>query len=143
MKVRYDARFPGGGVRDIVVIVDEATDNECTENAHQMVWTADITDETTPRSSRATTFARSRAVLLARRRFGAHSCNENMTPIYYQKVVFVSYFNAACGRGHPQSRSRRGSLSLHPETTENTDVRCITVNGQERCKTAMRMSPPR
>jgi hypothetical protein len=22
-----------------------------------------------------------------------------------------------------------------PETTENTDPRCITVNGQERCKT--------
>jgi len=27
-------------------------------------------------------------------RFGTHSTNENMTPIYYGRVLFVAYFNA-------------------------------------------------
>jgi hypothetical protein len=46
--VPEDSAFPGGGTRDIVVIVNESTDNECTEDAHQMVFIADITDETAP-----------------------------------------------------------------------------------------------
>jgi hypothetical protein len=27
-------------------------------------------------------------------RFGTHATNENLTPIYYKRIVFVSYFNA-------------------------------------------------
>jgi hypothetical protein len=139
MTVRDDVRFPGGGVRDIVVIVDEATSNECTEGAHQMVWTADITDETTPQIIANYYVPEESGQFCSRGgRFGAHSCNENMTPIYYKKVVFVSYFNAGVRAVDIRNPFAPEEVGFYiPETTENTDPRCIMVNGQERCKTAI------
>ena len=71
-------------------------------------------------------------------RFGAHSSNENMTPIYYRKLVFVSYFNAgvrAVDIRDPFDPKEAGRFI--PATTKNTDPRCVTVDGQERCKTAI------
>jgi hypothetical protein len=139
MTVPGDVRFPGGGARDIVVIVNEAGSNECTEGAHQMVWTADITDETTPQIIANYHVPEESGDFCSRGgRFGAHSCNENMTPIYYKKVVFVSYFNAgvrAVDIRNPFAPVEVGHYI--PEVTENTDPRCITVNGQEQCKTAI------
>lgn len=46
--VREHAKFGKGATRHIVVIVNESTDNECLEEAHQMMLIADITDETIP-----------------------------------------------------------------------------------------------
>ena len=137
--VPADSAFPGGGLRDIVVIVNEATDDECTEGPHQMVCLADITDETTPQIISNYHVPEPSGQFCSRGgRFGAHSSNENMTPIYYRKVVFVSYFNAgvrAVDIRDPFSPKEVGFYI--PETTENTDPRCITVNGVERCKTAI------
>lgn len=134
-----DAPFPLGGRRDIVVIVNEATANECTEGAHQQVFLADITDEATPQVISNYRVPETDGDFCARGgRFGAHSCNENMTPIYYRKVVFVAYFNAgvrAVDIRDPFNPTEVGHYI--PETTESTDPRCITVNGQERCKIAI------
>jgi hypothetical protein len=138
MTIPADARFEGGGLRDIVVISDESTSNECGE-PHQMVWLADITDESTPQIISNYHVAEPSGQFCSRGgRFGAHSSNENMTPIYYRKVVFIAYFNAgvrAVDIRDPFSPKEVGFYI--PEVTENTDPRCVTVNGVERCKTAI------
>lgn len=139
LTVAEDSRFPGGGRRDIVVIVNEATSNECTSGAHQMVFLADITDETTPQVISNYHVPEPSGQFCSRGgRFGAHSSNENMTPIYYRKVVFVSYFNAGVRAVDIRDPFAPKEVGFYiPEVTENTDPRCITVNGVERCKTAM------
>jgi hypothetical protein len=139
MVIPEEAAFPTGGRRDIVVIVNESTDDECTEDVQQMVFLVDITDEAKPQIISNYHVPEESGDFCSRGgRFGAHSCNENMTPIYYKKVVFVTYFNAgvrAVDIRNPFEPKEAGFYI--PEITENTDPRCITVNGQERCKTAI------
>ena len=137
--VPEDADFGLGKTRDIVVIVNESTDNECLEEAHQRMFIADITDETTPQIISNYSVPESEGEFCQRGgRFGAHSSNENMTPIYYKKIVFISYFNAgvrAVDIRDPFDPVEVGKFI--PRTTANTDPRCITVDGVERCKTAI------
>jgi hypothetical protein len=122
--VAGDTEFEDGGVRDIVVIVNESTANECAED-HQMVFLADITDETTPQIISNYHVTESSGDFCSRGgRFGAHSSNENMTSIYYKKIVFVTYFNAgvrAVDIRDPFTPREAGYYI--PEVTENTDPR--------------------
>jgi hypothetical protein len=124
MTVAGDTRFEGGGLRDIVVIVNESTANECAE-AHQMVFLADITDETTPQIISNYHVTESSGDFCSRGgRFGAHSSNENMTSIYYKKIVFVTYFNAGVRAVDIRDPFTPKEVGYYiPEVTENTDPR--------------------
>jgi hypothetical protein len=138
MPIPEHGDFTEGSTRDIVVVVGESTANECMES-HKMVFLADITDEKTPQIISNYQVPESEGQFCqAGGRFGSHSSNENMTPIYYRKIVFIAYFNAGeravdiRDPFHPQEVGK-----YIPATTENTDPRCVTVNGAERCKTAI------
>jgi hypothetical protein len=64
-------------------------------------------------------------------RFGAHSSNESMAPVFYKKVVFITYFNAgvrAVDVRNPYQPKEIGFL--HPSITEATDKRCIKVTAR-------------
>jgi hypothetical protein len=66
---------------------------------------------------------------------GAHASNENRTPIYYKKLVFISYFNAGVRAVdirdpyHPQE-----AAYYIPATTSDTDVRCRDNDIPATCK---------
>ena len=80
--------------RDIVMIVDEAILNECQE-ARQMVWFADISIENRPMMVSNWTVPEASGNFCQRGgRFGAHSSNESMDPVYYKKMAFIAFFNA-------------------------------------------------
>jgi hypothetical protein len=86
--------FPNGATRDILVVVNEATGNSCS-GSHQMVYFMDVTREDKPQIISNYHVPDPEGEFCSRGgRFGAHSSNENMTPIYYGRIVFVSYFNA-------------------------------------------------
>src|SRR5262249_56278345 len=71
-------------------------------------------------------------------RFGTHSSNENMTPIYYKKIMFFSHFNAGVRAVDMRNPFRaREAAYFIPAITKNTDKRCVKVNGQDRCKVAI------
>lgn len=133
------ADFPVGGTRNLAVIVNEATGDECTSGAPQMMYIADITDETTPQIISNYQVRESEGDYCSRGgRFGSHSSNENMTPIYYRKIVFISYFNAGVRAVDIRDPYRPQEVAHYiPAVTRNTDQRCIEVNGAERCKTAI------
>src|SRR6202008_476347 len=81
-------------VRDIVMIVDEQILNECQE-PRQMVWFVDVTVETRPMVVSNFQVPEASGHFCDRGgRFGSHSSNESMAPIFYKKVAFISYFNA-------------------------------------------------
>ena len=60
-----------------------------------MVWFADVTVESQPMVVSNFTVPEASGDFCSRGgRFGSHSSNENMTPIYYRRMVFVAFFNA-------------------------------------------------
>jgi hypothetical protein len=138
MPVAEFANEKVGRTRDIVMIVDEEILNECQE-PRQMVWFADVTIETRPMIISSYT-AREASGNFCQRggRFGSHSSNEFVPPMYDKKLVFVTFFNGGVRAidirdpYHPQEAGY-----FIPAITEHTDKRCIKVDGEERCKVAI------
>ena len=138
MPVAEFAQDKDGKVRDIVMIVDEQIRNECQEE-RQIVWFVDVTVEAKPMVvSNFSVPEESGSFCQRGGRFGAHSSNENMAPVFYKKVVFITYFNAgvrAVDVRNPYQPKEIGYFI--PSITEATDKRCIKIDGQDRCKTAI------
>jgi len=83
-----------GKTRDFVVITDEAIQKECLEG-RQMVWIVDITTETKPFGVANWTVPEASGNYCTKGgRFGTHSSNENMAPVYYKRIMFFAHFNA-------------------------------------------------
>ncbi len=135
------AEFAKDGVstRDFVLITNEATQNECKPQGREMMWFADITVEAHPQIVSNFKVPEGGGDFCSRGgRFGAHSVNESMAPVFYKKLALVTFFNAgvrAVDVRDPYSPKEVGYFI--PAITEATDKRCIRVDGQPRCKTAI------
>jgi hypothetical protein len=138
MPIAEFAKDKDGQVRDIVMIVDEAILNECTE-PRQMVWFVDVTTETRPMMISSWTVPEASGNFCERGgRFGSHSSNESMAPVYYKKMAFIAFFNAgvrALDIRDPYHPKEVGYFI--PSITDKTDKRCVTVDGKDRCKVAI------
>ena len=83
-----------GRKRDFIVITDESIQKECSK-ARQMVWFVDITTETKPFGVANWTVPEASGNFCSRGgRFGTHSSNESMTPVFYKRILFFAHFNA-------------------------------------------------
>jgi hypothetical protein len=80
--------------RDFIAVVSESLANECQE-PRQMVRMVDITFESSPVGVSTWTVPEASGNFCSRGgRFGSHSSQEKFTPIYYGRVLFVTFFNA-------------------------------------------------
>ena len=71
-------------------------------------------------------------------RFGTHSSNESMAPVYYKRMMFFSHFNAGVRAVDIRDPYHPKEVGFYiPAVNKNTDKRCIKVDGQERCKVAV------
>ena len=127
-----------GSKRDFAVIVDESLVNECAE-ARQMVWIADITAEAKPFNVSSWTVPEASGNFCARGgRFGSHSSNENMTAVYYKRVVFIAFFNAGVRALDIRDPYHPKEIAYYiPAVSEKTDKRCVGSGASERCKVAI------
>jgi hypothetical protein len=130
--------FEGGSPRDFAVAVNESTANQCQE-FHQMVYFLDITDPAFPWPVSNYHVEEDEGMFCDRGgRFGAHSMNWSFTPVFYGKLIFVSYFNAGARAVDVRNPYHPKEAGFYiPATTANTDPRCIEVNGVEECKIAI------
>ncbi len=95
IEVKEHAKFIGGSPRDFVVLVSESYASGCREDAHDMVFMVDITDETRPFPVANYQVRESEGDYCARGgRFGAHAPNWSYYAPYYRRLVFIAYFNA-------------------------------------------------
>ena len=133
-------RLPGGGHdhggpvplataqahRDFIAVVSESLANECLE-PRQMVRMIDITFESTPLGASTWTVPEASGDFCSRGgRFGSHSSNENFTPIYYGRVLFVTFFNAGLRALDIRDPFNVKEIGYYiPATTANTDRRCV------------------
>jgi hypothetical protein len=138
MPIAEFAHDKDGAKRDIVMIVDEAILNECLET-RQMVWFADVSIENRPMIVSNWTAPEMPLNFCQRGgRFGAHSSNESMAPIYYKKMAFIAWFNGgvrALDIRDPFQPKEVGYFI--PAITDKTDKRCVKVDGKDRCKVAI------
>jgi hypothetical protein len=151
-KLPANAPAPGGGHdhgdavplagtqahRDFIAVVSESLANECQE-PRQLVRFLDVTFESRSIGVSTWTVPEASGNFCGRGgRFGAHSSNESFTPIYYGRVLFVTFFNAglrALDVRDPNSPKEIGYYI--PATTERTDRRCVGQPPNERCKVAI------
>jgi hypothetical protein len=124
--------------RDFVVAVGETTANECLEN-RQMVRVLDITTESRPFGVSTWTVPESSGSFCDHGgRFGTHSSNENLTPIYYGRVLFVAHFNAGVRALDVRNPLQPKEIAYYvPAVTDKTDKRCIGTGADQRCKIAI------
>jgi hypothetical protein len=129
----------GYATRDFVLITNEATQNECKPQGREMMWFADITIEAHPMIVSNFMVPEASGDFCSRGgRFGAHSVNESMAPAFYKKLAFVTFFNGgvrAVDVRDPYAPKEVGYFI--PAITEATDKRCIRLDGQPKCKTAI------
>ncbi|HEX9395563.1 MAG TPA: hypothetical protein VF943_02370 [Burkholderiales bacterium] len=126
------------GKRDFVFVVDESLVNECQE-ARQMVFVVDVTDETQPVGVATFNVPESPGGFCSRGgRFGSHSSNENQPPMHAGKTIFVAWFNAGVRAVDIRDPLHPREAGYYiPATTGKTDKRCIKTATGERCKVAI------
>jgi hypothetical protein len=119
-----------GNVRDVVVVVSESTQHFCAEMRHTTTM-VDVTNEGRPQS--LSTFlvpASSGAFCDRGGRFGPHATNEEFGAPFYQKLIFVSYFNAGVRAVDVRDPYNPKEVAFYiPSTTPATDYRCGTYKG--------------
>jgi hypothetical protein len=138
MDVAEFAHDTGGSTRDFVAVVDESLVNECQE-PRQMLWIADITTEARPFGVASFTVPEASGNFCSRGgRFGSHSSNESMAPVYYKRVVFLAHFNAGVRAVDVRDPYHPREIGYYiPAVTERTESRCVKVDGADRCKVAI------
>ena len=125
-------------LRDFVVVVGETTANECLEN-RQLVRIVDISTETRPMGVASWTVPEAGGNFCSRGgRFGTHSSNENLTPIYYGRIVFIAHFNAGVRALDVRDPLQPKEVAYYiPSITEKTDKRCVGTGADQKCKIAI------
>ncbi len=133
-----DFRYGKPAKRDFLVVVNESTQNECHEDYH-MMFMVDITDETKPFAVSNFHVPEKSGNFCSRGgRFGTHSSNEDMGPIYYKRLVFIAWFNAGLRVVDIRDPFSPREVAYYiPAISKDTAKRCIKANGADRCKIAI------
>lgn len=121
-------------VRDFAILVSESLASDCQE-AHHPVFLVDITAESRPFPVATFQVAESSGGFCRRGgRFGAHAVNWSYTPVFYRRLVFVSYFNAGVRAIDIRDPFRPVEAGFFiPATTAHTAESCGAVAGAPRC----------
>ena len=130
---------PKGRVRDFVFVINESLRNECTEEARQFVQVIDVTNETHPLPIASFDVPEASGKFCSRGgRFGAHSSNENMPPMFDKRLLFVTWFNAGVRTIDIRDPYNPKEIGYYiPAITSETDERCIKTPEGQRCKRAI------
>jgi hypothetical protein len=124
--------------RDILFVVGETTDNEC-HAPRQLARLFDITTESRILGISTWTVPEASGNFCSRGgRFGTHSTNEDMSPIYYKRVVFIAHFNAGVRAIDVRDPYNPKEIGYYiPAVTDKTDKRCVGTGDDQKCKIAV------
>jgi len=133
-----DLQEKEGNLRDFLVITAEETAVMC-QGPRQFVFFVDITDPSKPFPVSNFGVPQSKGDFCDKGgRFGPHSIQESFGPIFYKRLIFVSYFNAGVRAVDVRDPFHPAEVGYYiPETTEKTKPVCVKIGGQDRCKTAI------
>ncbi len=120
-----------GTERDIVFVTSEATANFCANQVRHLTHTVDATEEGKPQSIGTFQVPAASGEFCDRGgRFGPHATNEEFGPPFYQKLVFVSEFNAGVRAVDVRDPyNPKQAAFFIPAVTAATDLRCGPFKG--------------
>jgi hypothetical protein len=126
------------GKHDFLAVVGETTDNEC-HAPRQLLRMFDITTESRILGVSTWTVPEASGGFCSRGgRFGTHSSNESMTPIYYKRVIFIAHFNAGLRAIDIRDPYNPKEIAYYiPAINDNTDKRCVGTGADQKCKIAI------
>jgi hypothetical protein len=138
MEIGEFAKSTKGRVRDFLLVMPEAIENECREE-RQLLFVVDITNEAEPFGVANFQVPEQSGEFCSRGgRFGPHSTNQNLTPVYYRRIVFVAWFNAGVRALDVRDPYNLKEIGYYvPAATSKTEPSCVKIDGKERCKSAI------
>lgn len=141
MPVPQFAHDKEGKTRNFMVIVNEESVTVCGE-PRQMVEFVDVTDEKRPLGVATYDVAERSGNFCDRGgRFGAHSSNENMTPVFYKKMMFFSYFNGGVRAVDVRDPYHPKEVAYYvPAINKRTDKRCADEVNNTDCTTVIQIN---
>jgi hypothetical protein len=138
MEVAEFANSPKGQVRDFLLVLPEGIANECHEE-RQMMFVVDITDDRNPFGVANFQVPHGSGNYCTRGgRFGPHQTQENLTPIYHKRIVFVAWFNAGVRAVDIRDPYDPKEIGYYvPATNRHTAPSCVKTAAGPRCKIAI------
>ena len=138
MQVAEFANSPKGQVRDFLLVLPEGIANECHEE-RQMMFVVDITDDRNPFGVANFQVPHASGNYCTRGgRFGPHQTQENLTPIYHKRIVFVAWFNAGVRAVDIRDPYHPKEIGYYvPATNRHTAPSCVKTAAGPRCKIAI------
>ena len=138
MQLSEFAKQTKGRAKDFVAVIGETVANECQE-FRQTMRMVDVSEESKPTPVSTWTVPEdSGNFCTAGGRFGAHSTNENFTPIYLNRILFVSHFNAGVRAVDVRDPFHPKEIGYFiPAVTDKTDKRCVGQGADQHCKVAI------
>lgn len=139
------AKQAGGKTRDFLVLVAQQAGIECQKGSDgqdgslQMVRIYDITTESRPVGVATWWVPESSGNFCSRGgRFGPHAALEEITPIYYKRVLFVTYFNAGLRALDIRDPYHPKEIGYYiPAVNDNSVEQCVGEGTEKRCKRAI------
>jgi hypothetical protein len=104
-----------------------------------MVWFADITIEKAPVIISSWSVPEKSGNFCERGgRFGSHSTNESMEPVFYKKLAMITFFNAGLRVLDVRNPYQPREVGYFiPSITKDTTKRCVKDGDKETCKVAI------
>jgi hypothetical protein len=136
------AKQAAGSTGDFAALVPEQVGSECQkgndrqDGSRQLVRIYDITDETRPVGVAAWWVPESPGNFCNRGgRFGPHAPLEESSPIYDERVLFVTYFNAGLRALDIRDPYHPKEIAYYiPAVSENTEAVCAGEGANKDCK---------
>ena len=115
-----------GARRDFLVVTGEELKEDCT-GSRQMVHILDITQENAPLGVSTWTVPEASGHFCSRGgRFGTHSSNESFAPVFYNRVMFFTHFNAGVRAVDVRDPFHPQEIGYFiPAVTSKTMQRCL------------------
>ena len=127
-----------GSVKDFLVVASEAVRNNCDGPRH-LLFFFDISEPDRPLPISNFLVPEQSGNFCERGgRFGPHSVQESFAPIFYKKMIFVSYFNGGVRAIDVRDPFQPVEMGFYiPATTERTKPVCDELEGRQVCKTVI------
>jgi len=121
-------------MRNYVAVIGEESGGMCS-GERQMTRIVDITTESKPGAIAGWTVPDTEELCNRGGRFGPHAANENFTPIYHNRVMFVSYFAGGVRAVDIRDPFNPKEIAYFiPAATSNTSKQCTGRGPDQRCK---------
>jgi hypothetical protein len=136
MQLPEFAKQKEGSLKDFLVVIGEghSTTYEC-HDTRQMVRIFDITTESKPVGVSTWTVPEASGNFCSGGYFGTHGSNENFTPIYYKRVLFIAHHNAGVRALDVRDPYNPKEIGYYiPAATDLTGKSCVGKGSDQHCK---------